>query len=203
MTTVSMQNITNLELTSEAHPRDVNPLYRTILRDLMRVADEQGDAALYQEPHATAYARMLLMAPKYFCDLLDERMPGQREVLLSWATDHVERHDYPEFFQLLEQIGDISRENDEGVICSPEHAGLFVRMMQVAPARFRAAADAIAEETGLMIPKPTHVNDDGQPIFSLTQIASHLGADRDEVHAFVVAHLDANAACHGGVHPIQ
>lgn len=203
MTNVFTQNISTLELNPHARPERINPQYRAILRDLMRVADEQGEAALYQEPHATAFARMLLIAPQYFCDLLDERMPGQKEILISWATGHIERHDHPEFFELLEQIGKIHRDNFGKGACSSEHASLFIRLMQIAPTRFLAAADAVAEETGLLGLKPTHVNDVGEPVYSLAQIANHLGADPDEVHAFVVAQLDANGAGHGVAHPIQ
>lgn len=183
-------------------PEQLNPEYRALLAEMMTVLREQGEAAIENECHTFKFARMLTLAPESYYTLLEESKPGAAKEWRAWAANQIERHDYAEFFALLKRVGDIRRAEGDEALDGPEHAGLFVRLMRTAPPRYRAEADALVEQSGL-VPPATHVNEDGEPVFSVQQIAEKLGVAVEEVDAFVGQHINPEALYRGEVHPIQ
>ena len=180
---------------------ELHPEYRGLLREVaaMHCAGVQSPPTPEQD---LLLARMLSVAPQSYFDGLEALAAGAEAEWRSWSLARLERHDYPEFFALLKKVGDIRRAEGEEALHLPEHAGLFVRMMRVAPPRYRREANAIADEMGL-IPKVMHVGDEGEPVFSLDQLADHLDVPVDELHAFAEEHLDAEAKYRGTVHALQ
>lgn len=182
-------------------PEELHPAYLGLLREVV-AADRAG---LYKNPTPESeltLARMISVAPQSYFDELEARAAGAEIEWRTWARDFLERHEYPEFFALMKQVGDIRRAEGEEALHGPEHAGLFVRLMRAAPPRFKAEADAIADSMDL-IPKATHVNDDGEAVFSLDQLADHLDTPVDELRAFAAEHLDASEIYRGDVHQLQ
>jgi hypothetical protein len=184
------------------NPEHVHPLYRALVAELNTLVQAHGEAVLNEPTNSLKFAHMLDYAPESYFSALEMQTPGAAKEFREWATDHIERHDYAEFFDLLNQVGDIRRADGRDALHTPKHAGLFVRLMQMAPPRYRAVVDEIAEESGL-VPKPTHVNADGEPVFDLQQLADHLGTPVEDLRDFADQHIAADAMYRGIVYPIQ
>lgn len=168
---------------------------------LLRVVKDHGVEALNTPENALRHARILLMAPQDYYDMLDKAAPGSGEQWRNWARGRVERHDHPKFFEALRRIDEeVELHGAEAVHGNPDFAGLFIQAFETAPPRYRAEAEAILAPA---IPKATHVNDNGEPVFNPKQIADTLGIPVEKVHAFVDEHVDQSHLYTGNAHPIQ
>ncbi len=117
--------------------------------------------------------------------------PGMQE-LHAWAQDHHERQQHAEFFALLARMKSTPPEDMP--------AEDFIRLLDLAPPRYREVADALAAET---LPQATHCDDDGNAVFSIEQIAQHFGKTPEEVAA-EIERLGLDTRLHEGpVHPLQ
>ena len=93
----------------------------------------------------------------------------------------------PECFLMLRALGAV-------------HVDLIVELTGNAPPRYRAEAGAILKPA---LPKPTHVDQDGRPVFSFEQIAEKIGVAVEEVEALAGQHINPAALYRGEVHPIR
>ena len=164
MTTTDSQRIARLMAADEA----ITPYWK--------------DGAFIDAPAALAgeYADALLGAPASYWDAVDRLDPSVGPAMIAWAQGHVERRDYPEFFAMLAEIGRIRDEQGEEAAAAPEHAELLMKMMHVAPPRYKAEGDAILAEA---LPTATHVDDHGRPVYSAQQIADTLGVPVEAIEA--------------------
>ena len=163
------------------------------------------DGAFKEAPAALAgeYADALLDAPVSYWQEVERLDPGTGSALLAWAQDHTERRDYPEFFAMLAEIGRIRDEQGEDAAAAPEYADLLMKMMHAAPPRYWGEAEAIAADA---MPKATHVDDHGQPVYSAKQIADALGVSVEAIEASIQHMEDVgfSEGLHAGpVHPVQ
>lgn len=79
----------------------------------------------------------------------------------------------------------------------------FLKCYQLAPQHLKDEAGKMAKEMGLL-PKPSGFTDDGEPIFSVQDIANHFGIDEREVMA-KIDRLDPTHASqyHGNINRIH
>lgn len=89
----------------------------------------------------------------------------------------------------------------KNAIRKPEHAHLFAQLHKFAPESFKQEMAAKAREMDLL-PKATHVGEDGQVVFTSQQIAEKHGISVEEVERFI-AHADLDDLYNGPVFPIQ
>ena len=123
--------------------------------------------------------------------------PGMDE-WMRWAQNHTERRQHAQFFELLKQLNSM----DAG---TPEHTELFMQAMRCAPKQFMDAAAEIAAD---FMPQATHVNEQGQPVYSVQEIAQHFGKTEEEVQDDMQRLIEdgrLGAAClhDGPVFPLQ
>lgn len=102
----------------------------------------------------------------------------------------------------LEKLRSIGTEE---AVNDPQHGLLFLQLHRSAPPRYRQEVDVILADA---MPPTTHVNDDGQAVFSIEQMAAHFGKTPEEVAAdvdrMVAEGLIDPAAMHTGpAHPLQ
>jgi hypothetical protein len=147
-------------------------------------------------------------APQSYFDGLEAMQAGAAAEWKKWAVDHrawlqdqQDRADYPDFFEGLKKIGEaVDLHGEEAVHGNPEYAHLFADLMLCAPPRFKAEADRILAP---LIPKATHVDDEGRPVFSLAQLSEALGEPIEKLQALVGEHIDPTRLHRGPTHPIQ
>lgn len=136
--------------------------------------------------------------PELLAEMVQANPASGMPKLLEWAQRHHERRKHARFFALLKQLNEMDPN-------SPEHVELFWQAMLCAPRRYVDAAHEVAQE---YLPQATHVNEQGQPIYSVEQIAQHVGKPVQQVHQDV-EHLidsgliDANSLHTGKVYPLQ
>ena len=123
--------------------------------------------------------------------------PGMDE-WMQWAQSHNERRQHARFFELLKQLDSVDLD-------APEHTELFMQAMRCAPQQFMDAAAEIAAD---FMPQATHVNEQGQPMYSVEQIAQHFGKTVEQVQDDVQrliddGHMDASSLHTGPVYPLQ
>ena len=123
--------------------------------------------------------------------------PGMDE-WIRWAQNHTERRQHARFFELLKQLDGVDLD-------APEHTELFMEAMRCAPKQYM---DAAMEVVGEFLPQATHVNEQGQPMFSVEQIAQHFGKSVEQVQEDVQrliddGHMDARSLHTGPVFPLQ
>ena len=80
-----------------------------------------------------------------------------------------------------------------------------MQAMRCAPKQYMDAAMQAAEE---FLPQATHVNEQGQPMYSVEQIAQHFGKTVEQVQNDVQrliddGHMDASSLHTGPVFPLQ
>lgn len=161
----------------------------------------EGDEALRTPENAIKLARTMLIAPDSYYEKLENLAGGSAAQWRNWALDQVERHDHPQFFAVMREIDEaIALYGRDVVRSAPEHRELFARAFKTAPPRYRAEAEKILAPC---IPKATHVNDDGEPVYSLEQLASHLNVPVDEVREISEAHLDPDQMYGGTLHQLH
>ena len=108
--------------------------------------------------------------------------PGMDE-WMHWAQNHTERRQHAQFFELLKQLNSMDAD-------TPEHTELFM------------------QATDEFLPQATHVNEQGQPMYSVEQIAQHFGKPVEQVQEDVQrliddGHMDASSLHTGPVFPLQ
>ena len=123
--------------------------------------------------------------------------PGMDE-WMQWAQSHTERRQHARFFELLKQLNSMDAD-------TPEHTELFMQAMLCAPQQFMDAAAEIAAD---FMPQATHVNEQGQPVYSVQEIAQHFGKTEEEVQDDMQRLIEdgrLGAAClhDGPVYPLQ
>ena len=149
MTTTNSQRITRLMAAHEA----MVPYWK--------------DGAFNDAPAALAseYADALLGAPASYWAAVDRLDPSVAPAMIAWAQGHVERRDYPEFFAMLAELERIRGEQGDEAAAAPEHAELFLKMMDAAPPRYWD--DAGAEGDYALIVNATSASREGTREFSL------------------------------------
>lgn len=129
--------------------------------------------------------------------------PDLAQSLLAWAQYYIEHRDYPEFFAAKEELRRIREEHGDEATSSIEHFPLLLKMMRSAPPRFMAVADAVLKEA---LPTATHVDDQGQPVFSIEQLADKFNRPVEQVEADIqrMSDMGITGFLHSGpAHPIQ
>ena len=102
-----------------------------------------------------------------------------------------------------QELKRIAEKEGKDAIHKPEHAHLYAKMMRFAPKDLREEMEAKAYELGL-IPKATHVGEDGQPLYSVEQLANANGVSLAEMEQFIAdADIDPNDLHSGPVFPLQ
>lgn len=168
-----------------------------------------ADAVAAVEPHWTAgspapadleteLADVMLTTPMECIERADEQFPGLNlAALRQWAKMH---RDHARFFELLAELKAMGRE----AATAPANSHLLIELYRTAPPLYREGADAILADA---LPKPTHVNDAGEPVFSAQEIADHFGKTPDEVVEEVARLLDGlsdgDSLHTGNAHPLQ
>ncbi len=117
---------------------------------------------------------------------------------MQWAQNHTERRQHARFFELLKQLNSLDAD-------APEHTELFMQAMRCAPKQYKDAAMQVTEE---FLPQATHVDEQGQPMYSVEQIAQHFGKPVEQVQDDVQrliddGHMDARSLHTGPVYPLQ
>lgn len=178
----------------------VNSLQRLIaaleaMTPYQGLAECDAPAALRHE-----LAEAVMAAPADFMN----QHPEALGPILEWARNSTERRDYPEFFALMAEMRRIEAEEGEEALHGPEHLDLFTKLMESAPPRYRGEAETILAD---VLPTATHVNEDGQPLYSVQQIAEQFGVTPEAVEADIQRLQDngmmEEARYTGPVHPLH
>ena len=160
-------------------------------------ADQEAPADM-----ADALADVVASAPPEHIEQASQKHPGLNlGALRQWAEMHIERRDHPRFFELLALLRDMG----EAAAHDPACNDLFLELYRTAPPKFRAGADAILNDA---LPKATHVNEAGEPAFSVEEIAEAFGKTPEEVAADVArlmadGLMDESSLHAGDVFPLQ
>ncbi|MGJ7607143.1 hypothetical protein ACSFA7_22600 [Variovorax sp. LT1R20] len=179
--------------------------YLDTLAEVLRFK-EAGDTK--SPDFLNSMCELIESAPQSYFDGLDAMQAGAAAEWRTWAVGHrawlqgqQDRIDYPDFYQGLKEIGEaIALHGEDAVHGSPEYADLFADLMLCAPPRFKAEADRIL---GPLIPKATHVNDNGEPVYAVQQIAEKLGVPIERVEADIERFIAPERLHRGPTHPIQ
>ncbi|MGJ7552633.1 hypothetical protein ACSFBI_01440 [Variovorax sp. RB3P1] len=154
-----------------------------------------------------ALCEMVESAPPSYFDQLEATQAGAAAEWKKWAVDHrawlqdqQDRADYPDFFSALAELREITDRHGKDAAHEPEHVGIFVRLFESAPPRYRAEAEKILAPC---VPKATHANDDGEPVFSLAQLSETLGEPVEKLQTLVDEYIDPARLYRGAVHAIQ
>lgn len=109
----------------------------------------------------------------------------------------------PRFWAAGHELQRIATEEGADAIHKPEHAHLYSQMLRFAPEPLKSEMRAKAREMGLL-PKVTHVGEDGQAVFSAEQLAQTHGVSVGEVERFIEqAGIEPGDFYTGPVHPLQ
>ncbi len=107
----------------------------------------------------------------------------------------------PRFWEAGRALRSVAEKEGKAAIHKPEHAHLFAQMHMFAPEAFKQEMVAKAMEMNLL-PKATHVGEDGQVVFTSQQIADKHGISVEEIESLI-----AKAGLHdlytGPVFPLQ
>ena len=173
------------------------------LIDAMKAMEPYQNLPMNEWPTELTYdlAESIMAAPN--ADFMD----NHKEIFgpwQEWARGIIERRDYPEFFALLGDMGRIRAEQGEEALHEPEHADLFIKLMRSAPPSYWEVAEAILSDA---LPTATHVDENGQPVYSAQQIAEKFGASTKKVEADIQRLQEKGLLdgllYSGPVHPVQ
>ena len=114
---------------------------------------------------------------------------AERDALISQAQEAERHKNYTEASYLMKFI---ATQQGADVLAQPEHIALVMKMVLNAPPVMAAEFDAI------LLPPVTHVNAQGQPVFSLEQIASQLGATVQELEEYLEGNPELQNLLHSG-----
>lgn len=123
---------------------------------LQNVIDLQGDAAPFLPENAHLIREMAKHAPPE---------------LQGYAQDLLRQLNFCEASREMRRIADV---HGQEALRLPEYSSLTQKMMLNAPPDLMAIFEQTANEMGLM-PKTTHVDEQGQPVYSLEQVSLQLG----------------------------
>lgn len=137
---------------------------------LQNVIDLQGDAAPFLPENAHLIREMVKYAPPE---------------LQGYAQDLLRQLNFCEASREMHRIAD---ERGQEALGLPEHAQLVRKMTLNAPPILMDAFAAEARAMGL-VPPTTHVDANGQPVYSLEQIANQLGATTQEMEEYLAEYL--------------
>lgn len=98
--------------------------------------------------------------------------PAERDALISQAQEAERHKNYTEASYLMKFI---AAQHGKDSVAQPEHTALVLKMVLNAPPAMAAEFDAI------LLPPVTHVDAQGQPVFSLEQLANQLGITVQEL----------------------
>lgn len=90
------------------------------------------------------------------------------------------------FAQAKQEIERIAAEHGREVACGPEYAHLFVQAMLNAPDELAEYVQQTAREMDLL-PKASHVDDDGSPIYTSQEVAEKFGIPVEQVERDIQA----------------
>lgn len=107
----------------------------------------------------------------------------------------------PRFWEAGRALRVIRERDGKDAIHKPEHAHLYAQMMKFAPAQFKHEVSAMAKKMDLL-PKATHIGEDGQVVYTSQQIAEKLGINVEEVER-LAALADPEDLYTGQVFPLQ
>lgn len=107
----------------------------------------------------------------------------------------------PRFWEAGRALRAIREREGKDAIHKPEHAHLFVQMIKFAPAQFKQEMSEMAKTMDLL-PKATHVGEDGQAVYTSQQIAEKCGISVEEVER-LAALADPEDLYTGPVFPLQ
>lgn len=110
---------------------------------------------------------------------------------------------HPRFVEAAKELKRIAETHGEAAMYAREHAHLFRQMVEYAPPELQDIMTAKAKEMGL-IPPTEHVDAQGNPVYSVEQIAAHFGLPVDEVQRDLEAFAPDGACFYAGpVHRVQ
>lgn len=119
---------------------------------------------------------------------------------------HDESHEWLRqlnYFEASTAMKRIAAEQGPDALARPEHTNLLFKMMLNAPPALMDAFEADADAMGLL-PPTTHVDANGQPVYSLEQIADQLGTTAQELEELLPRMPDEEGLLHTGpVFPLQ
>ena len=144
-------------------------------------------------------ADAVMTAPPEHLHAFDQASPAAEvQELVRWAQNYAEHRQHARFFELLKELKGMDAD-------TPEHTELFMQAMRCAPKQYMDAAMQATEE---FLPQATHVNEQGQPMYSVEQIAQHFGKPVEQVQDDVQrliddGHMDASSLHTGPVYPLQ
>lgn len=119
---------------------------------------------------------------------------AELEALISQAQEAERHKKYTEASYLMKFI---AAQRGKEVLALPEHAALWDKMVLNAPPELIEAFAQEAQAIGL-IPQATHVNAQGQPVFSLEQIAKQLGTTVRELEEQLQERPELREHLHSG-----
>ena len=103
--------------------------------------------------------------------------PAERDALISQAQEAERHKNYSEASYLMKFI---AAQHGNDALAQPKYVALLDKMMLNAPPELMEVFAQEAQTMGLM-PPVTHVDAQGQPVFSLEQIANQLGTTVQEL----------------------
>ena len=182
---------------------DTTPTYAQTLRRISNAIDALKpywhDKDNVPDALSNELADAVMTAPPEHLHAFDQASPAAEvQELVRWAQSYTERRQHARFFELLKQLNSLDED-------APEHTELFMEAMRCAPKQFMDAAAEIAAD---FMPQATHVNEQGQPVYSVQEIAQHFGKTEEEVQDDMQRLIEdgrLGAAClhDGPVFPLQ
>lgn len=106
-------------------------------------------------------------------------------------------HGTPVFQHLMQTFRDLSEQEQR----SPEGSALFTEIMIHAPQEFKDMAASMAKEDGLMPEQPYGYDDNGEPVYSIEQMAAQVGITLEEAEEHAKQFMAARERM--GLPPIQ
>ena len=144
-------------------------------------------------------ADAVMTAPPEHLSTFDQASPAAEvQELVRWAQNYTERRQHARFFELLKELKGMDPD-------TPEFTELFMQAMRCAPKQYMDAAMQATEE---FLPQATHVNEQGQPVYSVQEIAQHFDKPVEQVQDDVQrliddGHMDASSLHTGPMYPLQ
>ncbi|MDR3005239.1 MAG: hypothetical protein LBV14_13515 [Acidovorax sp.] len=166
---------------------DVNewhPQFVAAGAQVSRLIEAHGEAILLKPEHAHLLEAMETYAPT--------------PEIKAAAAEMLRR---TRFAQARAEIERIAAEHGRRAACRPEYAHLFTQMMLNAPDELADYALQTAMEMDLL-PKASHVDADGNPVYSIQEVAGKLGVSVEQVERDIQA-LGLDAAPAQSVHRLQ
>lgn len=166
----------------------------TYLSTLSAIADAYYAIAPYWRTGAEAPAEVadtlaesiIAASPEHIARADQENPKLELGKLRTWAERQLERRAYPRFFELMEVQATMTEAEFERME-PQERMARLVELLGCAPPRFFKVAEAVLQAE---LPH-THVNDDGRPIYTMEEIASHFAKTPEQVASDIEYMRDA------------